>query len=68
MTKAEQDRLMHWRIGHRSTEKSNLNENCPICTEEKMKTGTFKRNYGFCGSTRGEPEHYWRLYVDGYGG
>jgi hypothetical protein len=33
-----------------------------------MKTGTFKRNYEFCGSTRGEQKHYWRLYVDGYGG
>jgi hypothetical protein len=68
LTKIEQERLMHWRIGHRSIAKSKLNENCPICAEGKSKTGTFKRNYEFCGSTRGESDHYFRLYVDGYGG
>jgi hypothetical protein len=39
-----------------------------VCIEGKKKTGTFKRNYEFCGSTRGEAEHYFRLYMDGYGG
>ena len=68
LTDEEAERLMHWRIGHRSLGKSILNETCPICIEGKKKTGTFKRNYEFCGSTRGESEHYWRLYVDGYGG
>jgi hypothetical protein len=68
LTGEESARLLHWRIGHRSLGKSILNETCPICIEGKKKTGTFKRNYEFCGSTRGESEHYWRLYVDGYGG
>ena len=68
LTEKESERLRHWRIGHRSLGKSILNETCPICIEGKKKTGTFKRNYEFCGSTRGESKHYWRLYVDGYGG
>jgi hypothetical protein len=68
LTEKESERLRHWRVGHRSLGKSILNETCPICIEGKKKTGTFKRNYEFCGSTRGESKHYWRLYVDGYGG
>jgi hypothetical protein len=68
LTDAEAERLMHWRIAHRSLTRSKLNEHCPVCVEGKNKTGHFKRNYEFAGSTRGEADHYWRLYVDGYGG
>jgi hypothetical protein len=68
LTDEEAERLLHWRVGHRALGKSKPNETCPVCIEGKKKTGTFKRNYEFCGSTQGEPQHYWRLYVDGYGG
>jgi hypothetical protein len=68
LTDEEAERLLHWRVGHRALGKSKLNETCPVCIEGKKKTGTFKRNYEFCGSTQGEPQPYWRLYVDGYGG
>ncbi len=64
----EAERLLRWRVGHRALGNSKLNETRPVCIEGKKKTGTFKRNYEFCGSTQGEPQHYWRLYVDGYGG
>jgi hypothetical protein len=53
----EAARLHHWRIAHRSVKGSELNENCPVCAEGKKKTGHFKRNYEFMGSTRGEAEH-----------
>ncbi len=68
LSDVEAARLHHWRIAHRSVKGSELNENCPVCAEGKKKTGHFNRNYEFMGSTRGEAEHYWRLYVDGYGG
>jgi hypothetical protein len=68
LSDVERERLLHWRIAHRSLGRGSLNENCPVCAEGKKKTGTFKRNYEFMGSTRGEAEHYWRLYCDGYGG
>ncbi len=64
----EAARLKHWRLTHRVYKEDHLNENCPVCAEGKKKTGTFKRNYEFMGSTRGEAEHYFRLYCDGYGG
>jgi hypothetical protein len=68
LSEVEAKRLLHWRIAHRSLGKYTPNENCPVCAEGKKKTGNFKRNYEFMGSTRGEAEHYWRLYCDGYGG
>jgi hypothetical protein len=58
LSKVEAERLHHWRIAHRSVKGSELNENCPVCAEGKKKTGHFKRNYEFMGSTRGEAEHY----------
>jgi hypothetical protein len=64
----EAARLKHWRLAHRVEKNDHLNENCPVCAEGKKKTGTFKRNYEFMGSTRGEAEPYFRLYCDGYGG
>jgi hypothetical protein len=68
LSKIEAERLQHWRIGHRSIKNSNLNEDCPACTEGKKKTGTFKRNVEFLGSTKGRIRPYWRLFGDGYGG
>ncbi len=35
LTAKETERLHHWRIGHRSIEKSVLNETCPVCVEGK---------------------------------
>jgi hypothetical protein len=68
LTKQEADRLHHWRIGHRSSGKSTLNEICPVCIEGKKKVGSFKRNWEFHGHTVGPTLPYFRLYCDGYGG
>jgi len=68
LTNQEADRLHHWRIGHRSSEKSSLNETCPVCIEGKKKVGSFKRNFEFQGHTIGPTLPYFRLYCDGYGG
>ncbi len=68
LTKQEADRLHHWRIGHRSSGKSTLNEICPVCIEGKKKVGSFKRNVEFHGHTVEPTLPYFRLYCDGYGG
>jgi len=68
LSETETARLRHWRMAHRSFKEDILHEDCPVCAEGKKKTGTFKRNYEFMGSTRGEAEPYFRLYCDGYGG
>ena len=44
------------------------NENCPVCTEGKRKTSSFKRNEEYREMVTKNFEPYWRMYADGYGG
>ncbi len=61
----EQNRLQHWRYGHRGKRHK---ERCPTCEQAKHKTGSFKRNISYFGTSESTLRVYWRLWCNAYGG
>ncbi len=68
LTKVEQNRLQHWRYGHRDPSSDRHKERCPTCEQAKHKTGSFKRNVSYFGANESLQQVNWRLWCDAYDG